>query len=237
MTWNPSSYKPVNPSWINNSNVKGLQAFQSQIPGLFDTSGMESSYGNMMASMLSGQRAGANAAAQSYATRQLNAGGNPVGAGFAVGGQMLNAYRQQQAMQADLQKNILASRQAQGNLTGDVVSEIARQQAARMSMLNDYHGNQQKLYQNQSQFDADQALKKLLQQQQLSQQNSQFNKSYGLDQQKMALANKEFGLKSDLGYGELDLQKQRYGGYGNNNGMSLYGVGNTYFSRPKAFGW
>lgn len=182
------------PSYLAGNDTGALQSYLGQLPSMFNTSGLQSSYATMNQGVSDNSRAMAAAAANAYVNRARQSGASQLGAGFAQAGAMLPGYAQIAQNNADLAGKQLQYTSQQAQIGAGLSSDIGKLQAAHQSALSDYYLNQQKLQQSQSQFGQDLGFR----QQQLAQQQSQFGQS-------QAQQLSEFGQTNALQLGNQQL--------------------------------
>jgi len=165
------------PSWLSKSPL--MAELASEYAGLdkaFDTSGIESSFGNANAFMLNDARARSGAMAAAAQNRARRSGGQ-VAASFAAGQAMLPAYRQQAESLANLAQLKLQASGNRAQLGASIAGEMAGRRQTQQGMLADWQNAALNRAQQGQQFNAQ------LQQQgsqfdrNLSQQGSQFDRS------------------------------------------------------------
>ncbi len=164
------------PDWLQQGNTGQLQQFLGQLPALFNTKGLNTSYQNAISSEMNQGRALAAAGSRQYANRAAQTGASGLGAGFAAGQALLPYFDQRNSMLSDLEKQKLMARTQQAQLTGDLAGRIAQLQQMRQGMISDYSTAQQKLQQEGGQFDTTQ-----------EERQREFNTTSGLQQQGMNL--------------------------------------------------
>lgn len=143
------------PSFLQGGSWNGLNKLQGQIPGLFDTSALQTSYQNQAGSNMDQGRALAAAAGAAYQNRAQQSGASQQGSGFAMGQAMLPIYAQNNSLMSDLATKQLQARTAQAGVQSDIAGRIGQLQSARQGQLSDLYGNWQRLQQNKSQFNQD----------------------------------------------------------------------------------
>lgn len=146
---------PGIPSYLQQNTAAAPQSYMAQLPGLFNTSGLTSSYNNQISTNFDQGRALAAAAANQYTTRAQQEGGSTLGAGFAQAGAMLPVYAQNAALQSDLANKQLQYRGQQATIGAGLAGDIGKLQSQQQSTYSDYLMNQQRLAQQQQQFNAD----------------------------------------------------------------------------------
>lgn len=164
------------PGFLQSRPWQGLQQFnKQQVPGLFDTSDLAARTEAAISSQMGQSRALAAAAGAAYSNRAAQSGASGLGAGFAQAQAMLPAYAQANQMRMDLAGKQLQSRQAQAGLQGDLYSRIGQMLGARQGQLSDWFGNQDRMKQQQTQFNADIGFRNRA----LQQEQSQFDAQLG----------------------------------------------------------
>ena len=144
------------PEFLKSANTSNLESFQKQIPGLFDTSGLDNAYSNSMNSMMAQGRGMAASSANAYANKAMQVGASGLGATFAQSQAMLPFYKQRSEMMADLEGQKLRNRQMQADTGFKTASEIENQKSRYQGTMSDftlgnrrvasdYFGNTQKL--------------------------------------------------------------------------------------------
>ena len=126
------------PGVMTSTGGEDLRNFQSSIPNLYNTSGLNTSYNNMMNSMMSTGRNLAAAGASAYANKAMQSGASGAGASFAQAQSMLPLYSQRAQMMTDFQKADLNNRQAQADIGFKTASSIEDQSLAYKKLLSDY---------------------------------------------------------------------------------------------------
>lgn len=159
------------PGYLQGAGLGGLQKFQSQIPGLYDTSDLRQSTTNLENSNMNRGAAIASAATAAYANRAQQSGASQLGAGFAGAQAMLPFYAQNAQLENQFSGQRLQNNQQQAGQMGNIAAQLAQLRQAHQGMLADYTGRQQQLAQNQSQFNSDLGFRN----QQLKSQNDQFD--------------------------------------------------------------
>lgn len=143
---------PGIPSYLQQNTAAAPQSYMAQLPGLFNTSGLTSSYNNQISTNFDQGRALAAAAANQYTTRAQQEGGSTLGAGFAQAGAMLPVYAQNAALQSDLANKQLQYRGQQATIGAGLAGDIGKLQSQQQSTYSDYLMNQQRLNQQQQQY-------------------------------------------------------------------------------------
>lgn len=143
---------PGLPSYLQQNPASASQSYLSQLPGMFNTSGLQSAYGNQEQSNWDSGSALAAAAANQYVQRAQQSGASTLGAGFAQASAMLPVYQQNASMQSDLQNKMLQYKAQQATIGAGLSGDIGRLQGQYQGTLSDYFLNQQKLQQQQQQF-------------------------------------------------------------------------------------
>ena len=174
------------PSWMPTASQFGeLQSTYKNIPKMFNTQGMEDSYGRMIQNnQASGAAMSATAgrAAQNRARQQ----GGQVGASFAQGSAMQNVRRQGAEMLGDLEQKKMAARAAQAQAQMQASGMLGQGRLAQQGQLAGYDQNMRQQYFQGQGLGMDQQRIGLqgagleLQRQQMAQQGSQFDRSFGL---------------------------------------------------------
>lgn len=189
------------PSFLQGNPWQASQSYLNQLPGQFNTSGLQKSYQQQEAGNLSQGSALAAAAANQYVQRAHQSGASTLGAGFAQASAMLPIYQQNAEMNSDLQNKLLQYHTQQAQIGAGLSSDIGRQQGQYQSTLADY----------------------LMGQQKLQQQQSQFGQSFGLSQQTEANTRsfQQGQLKNQAAQLALQYGPQNAGGFyfTNNNGQ------------------
>lgn len=126
------------PEWMQRRAPVGqLRKMQGQLPGLFDTQGIQDAWSNLSGQQMSSAKASAGAAARSAENRAMLSGGR-VGAGFAAASALLPHFRQQAQQQLDLEGLKAQIRGNQAQLGAQLASGIAGLQDARMGRQTNY---------------------------------------------------------------------------------------------------
>lgn len=141
------------PAWLQQGNTGQLQSLLGQLPQLFNTKGLNTSYQNAISGEMNQGRALAAAGSRQYANRAAQTGASGLGAGFAAGQALLPYFDQRNSMLSDLEKQKLLARTQQAQLSGDLAGRIGQLQQMRQGMISDYSTAQQKLQQESTQFD------------------------------------------------------------------------------------
>jgi hypothetical protein len=123
---------------MTSAGGEDLRNFQSSIPNLYNTSGLNTSYNNMMNSMMSSGRNLAAAGASAYANKAMQSGASGAGASFAQAQSMLPLWTQRAQMMTDFQKADLQNRQAQADTGFKTASAIEDQGLGYKKLLADY---------------------------------------------------------------------------------------------------
>ena len=135
------------PTWMPKdgaANTAQLTQFQKQIPGMFNTGGIEKAYHNQIDGMMAQGRGHAAAAGRAYGQRAVQAGASGAGAGFAQAQAMLPMYGQQNEMLSDLSRIQQSAKQGKAQAMGGVASQLSSMAAQREGMMTDYAQNQQR---------------------------------------------------------------------------------------------
>lgn len=151
-----------------------LVEYQAKLPGLFDTSGLQQGYNRQISDQYDIGRSLTAAATNAYVNRAAQSGQSTAGAAFAGGQAMLPYLRQANQLRTDLAGRMLQANTAQAGIGADLASRIGGLQSTRQGQEAGYQTDQQRLRQQQEQFNADLAFR----QQQLAQQQSQFNANF-----------------------------------------------------------
>lgn len=183
---NPSNVKL--PNWLTDqSSSQGLQNFQTQLPQLFDTSGLQQASQAYNQSFANRAEMGFDAQSRAAQNRAMLSGGR-VGSSFAKGGLMLGLQQNTNQNNLDYAR-LAASMMAQrAGLQGQTAGQLADYGQRRQGMLSDFTQGQQRLglsAQESNQQAAQQAAALAFQNRQLSQQSSQFGQSLDLQRQQL----------------------------------------------------
>lgn len=140
------------PSYLQQNTAATSQGYLAQLPGMFNTSNLQSAYGNQEQANWDSGSALAAAAANQYVQRANQSGASTLGAGFAQASAMLPVYQQNAAMQSDLANKQLQYKAQQATIGAGLSGDIGRLQSQQQSTWSDYLLNQQKLQQQNQQF-------------------------------------------------------------------------------------
>lgn len=140
------------PSFLQGNPWQASQSYLNQLPGQFNTSGLQKSYQQQEAGNLSQGSALAAAAANQYVQRARQSGASTLGAGFAQASAMLPIYQQNAEMNSDLQNKLLQYHTQQAQIGAGLSGDIGRLQGQYQGTLADYFLSQQRLQQQQNQF-------------------------------------------------------------------------------------
>jgi hypothetical protein len=169
------------PDWLpQKAPVGGLQRAQKQLKKFFDFAPIQQAGNAYIDSNFQQQRAATGAAARAAQNRAMLSGGR-VGSSFAQASAMLPLYAQknQQALGlAQLQGQMNSQR---AGLNTSLAQSISQQRLGKQNLLADYAMGQQRLGQDQQQFDE----RMRLSNDQFGLQRAQFNAGLAQDAMKM----------------------------------------------------
>lgn len=198
------------PSWMTTTpNMRELQQTYRQLPGQFDTSGMEANV-NAQMGMNTAQGKASSAVMQKAAQSRAARMGGSAAVSFAAGGMMLPIMQQNAAMQGDFQNRKLAATSQMAGLRQNAAATMARLRQQQMGMGAGFYGDEIGRQQNQGQFDAS-----------LAQRGREFDTQSGMQDRQQDFIERQYRdrLKGLGGYG--------VGGGGGGNERPNWGEYNT----------
>jgi hypothetical protein len=132
----------VFPSFMTTKpNMRELQQTYRQLPGQFDTSGMEANVNNQMA-MNTAQGKASSSVMQRAAMNRAAKMGGAVGASFASGGMMLPIHQANAAMMGDFQNRKLDAAAQMAGLRQNAAVNMAKLRQQQMGMNAGFYGDE-----------------------------------------------------------------------------------------------
>lgn len=174
------------PSYLTQQpQQRELQQAWGQIPGAFNTSGVEQSYQNQMGMNLAQAKTTTGAMARAAEGRAFQSGGK-VGASFAAGDAMLPYFQQNQQQMGDLADYKLRAAQSRIQAMGNIGGMLANNRQQQQGMLSGYDTAAQVRAQQGGQFDAN-----------LAQQAAQFRANNALQLRGQAFNERQYRDSQD----------------------------------------
>jgi hypothetical protein len=161
------------PDYLSGNPNQNLQQFRGQINSLFNFKPIQQAGNAYIDSNFDQQRATAAAAAAASQRRAMQSGGQ-VGASFAQAGAMTPLYNQRNQQSLDLAKLFAQMQQSKAGLLGQVAGEMDTNALNRSGQQSQYG----------------------LAQQNMASQNSQFDQTFGLQEQEFGLQKRNFDLQA-----------------------------------------
>jgi hypothetical protein len=191
------------PSWLSvQPNMPELQRFVKDLPGQFDTSGVEQNYQGQMATNTARGTAASAAAARAAQNRASRMGGS-VASSFAQGSMMLPIHEGNQRLMGDMAqyKGGMQAQQSQQRLSA--VQAMAQLRAQQLGLRTGYLSDQNRLTQQGDQFSAQLGADTGFRDRQLAQQGSQFDSDLGFREKQLAAqeAARRRAMNSGGGFG------------------------------------
>lgn len=173
---------PQIPSWLSvQPNMPELKRFTRDLPGQFDTSGVEQNYMGQIG-MNTARGTAASAVAARAAQNRAQRSGGSVASSFAQGSMMLPIFQQNQQMLGDFAqyKGNMQAQQSSQRL--DAVKAMAQLRAQQLGLRTGFLSDQNRLAQQGDQFGQSLALD----QSRLGEQGRQFDADMGLRERQFA---------------------------------------------------
>lgn len=186
------SYLPAN----NNSQIAELTAFMKNLPGYFDTSGLEKAYDTQIAFNENLGRQTATNASREFITRQGQQGGDTSLGGLVRAQALLPVLQQSADITGKKEAAKLDASSALAKITGDAAAQAGQLRTSYLNTLADYTSNLQQLSTNAT-----------LEQQKQAEQTRQFGLGLDLDQSKLDLARAAQKTQQDQGQQALNQQQ------------------------------
>ncbi len=184
------------PSWLSvQPNMPELQRFVRDLPGQFDTSGVEQNYQSQMAGNTARGTAASAAAARAAQSRAMRTGGQ-VASSFAQGSMMLPIFAENTRMQGDLAQYKGGMQAQQSSQRLSAVQAMAQLRAQQLGLRTGFLSDQNRLQQQGDQFSQSMGMD----QQRLGEQSRQFNVDFGMRDRQFA-AQEAARRKAQLGGG------------------------------------
>jgi hypothetical protein len=173
---------PQIPSWLSvQPNMPELKRFVKDLPGQFDTSGVEQNYQGQIASNTARGTAASAAAARAAQNRASRMGGS-VASSFAQGSMMQPIFEGNQRMLGDMAQYKGGMQAQQSSQRLSAVQAMAQLRAQQLGLRTGYLSDQNRLEQQGDQFTQSMGMD----QQRLGEQSRQFNVDFGMRERQMA---------------------------------------------------
>jgi hypothetical protein len=177
---------PQIPSWLSvQPNMPELNRFVKDLPGQFDTSGVEQNYQSQMAGNTARGTAASAAAARAAQSRAFR-GGGAVASSFAQGSMMQPIFAENTRMQGDLAQYKGGMQAQQSSQRLSAVQAMAQLRAQQLGLRTGYLSDQNRLQQQGDQFTAQLGSDSGFRDRQLAQQGSQFDQDFGFRERQFA---------------------------------------------------